>query len=389
MPGYLPTLDGWRAVAILAVLLCHASASLFSPGGIHPDAWLQSLAYKGASGVEVFFGISGLLICSRLLDECRRAGRIDLRRFYIRRACRILPASLAYLGVAGLIALARPMEVEPREWWGCLLFVRNYLPDPAHGGWYTGHFWSLSVEEHFYLLWPALLIAWGAADARRRTFALALAVASWGALDLRNRWLTGLLPGVRPMSRTDVRLDGLLWGCWMALVLADPARRARAARWLSGWRGLAATAALATFVLARLPMEKVAVAFLVPVALAATVLNPRQALGRLLEWGPLRAVGRISYSLYLWQQLFLVPNKMMSRPPLGAWQLWPGNLLAVFACATLSYVAVERPMIRLGHLLTSPARPDAGPSPPSPHLGVPDRRGMPASRRGRGLGSRI
>ena len=389
MPGYLPTLNGWRAVAILAVMACHGSASIFSPGGIYPDAWLQAIAYRGASGVEVFFGISGLLICSRLLDERRREGRIDLRRFYVRRCCRILPASFVYLGVVGLIALARPLAIDPRELSACLLFVRNYLPDPGHGGWYTGHFWSLAVEEHFYLLWPALLIAWGAADARRRTFALTLAVAAWGALDQRNRWLTALLPGVRPLSRTDVRLDGLLWGCWMALVLADPARRARVGRWLSGWRGPAVTVALATYILARLPMEKVAVAFLVPIALAATVLNPRAALGRLLEWGPLQAIGRISYSLYLWQQLFFVPGRKLPGAPLGAWQLWPLNVAAVFACATLSYLVVERPMIRLGHLLTTPGRADAGATPPSPHVGVPDRRGEGSMRREKRKGTRV
>jgi len=389
MPGYLPTLNGWRAVAILAVMLCHGSASLFAPGGVCPEPRLQAIAYRGAGGVEVFFGISGLLICSRLLDERRREGRISLRRFYIRRACRILPASFAYLGVVGLIALARPLAIDPGEWWGCVLFVRNYLPDPGHGGWYTGHFWSLAVEEHFYLLWPALLIAWGVADARRRTFALALAVAAWGALDQRERWLTALLPGTRPLSRTDVRLDGLLWGCWMALLLADPARRAWVARGLAGWRGPAVTALLLAFILARLPMEKVAVAFLVPIVLAATVLNPREALGRLLEWGPLQAIGRISYSLYLWQQLFFVPGRKLAGAPLGAWQLWPLNVAAVFACATLSYLVVERPMIRLGHLLTPANRADAGSTPPSPHVGVPDRRGAGVSSRGRRLGSRI
>ncbi len=146
--GYLPTLDGWRAIAIVAVLLDHAVA--YSPLGQVP--WLYRLSRTGPNGVSLFFAISGFLICSRLLEEQRAFGRISLQGFYIRRACRILPPAMFYLAVIGVLALCGIVVVTGAEWWSCVFFFRNYLPASWIGqGWggYTVHYWSLAVEEHF------------------------------------------------------------------------------------------------------------------------------------------------------------------------------------------------------------------------------------------------
>src|SRR5271165_235764 len=96
--GYLPTLDGWRAIAIAAVLLDHAGS------GFHRQASWHPLLQTGADGVSLFFAISGFLICSRLLEEEQLVGRISLKGFYIRRACRILPAAFTYLVVVAVLA---------------------------------------------------------------------------------------------------------------------------------------------------------------------------------------------------------------------------------------------------------------------------------------------
>ncbi len=353
MSGYLPTLNGWRGIAILAVLLCHGSATLFAPsGGICPNRTWYDWALRGETGVDVFFGISGLLICSKLAEERRRTGRVDLRRFYVRRTFRIIPASLVFLGVLGLLTETVPLPVARWEWWSSLLYVRNYLPGLSGEGWFTGHFWSLAVEEHFYLLWPALMLLGAASEARRRILVLALLFAAWGIGEARWHCLERVWP-VPPEHRTDVRLGGLLWGCWMALVLVEPARRERMTRWLSGWRGVGFVALLGVVAVSKLPMGQVMLGFLVPFALAATVLHPGTWVGRFLECGPLQAVGKLSYSLYLWQQLFLVPPKLLPHPPLGWVQLWPWNWVATFACAAISYRLVEQPLIGLGHRWTA------------------------------------
>src|SRR5438132_7867316 len=100
--NYLPTLDGWRALAILGVMICHSCDAFFHADGPHPNAVLHALTRHGALGVDVFFGISGFLICTRLIEEHKKNGRISLKRFYVRRAFRILPPYFTYSAVLGV-----------------------------------------------------------------------------------------------------------------------------------------------------------------------------------------------------------------------------------------------------------------------------------------------
>ncbi len=367
-PGYIPTLDGWRAIAILWVMLFHGGEELFGPSGVLPSATLYRAVQAGPTGVDIFFAISGFLICSRLLAEREKTGRIDLRRFYLRRSFRILPASTAYLVVVGLLGCAGVIPLGRREVPACLMFFRNYLP-PAEDGEYTRHFWSLSVEEHFYLLWPGLIVLFATAPrARRAALAIGLAVLAWRWADTRWRVFEHLFgPHVPPKyMRTDRRLDGLIFGCWVALLVAEPAWWARLTRRLSSPVWLAMVAALLAIVCGRgVPaLARLAVPVLIPLILAGTVLRPELPAGRMLEWGPLRWVGRLSYSLYLWQQLFLIGRK--GNRPLGWLQALPLDWLAALACALASHHLIERPMIAAGRRLAARRKVRSGPveSPP-------------------------
>ena len=116
--GYLPTLDGWRAIAIVAVLLDHT----VEYSGLRHYPRLVSFTHTGPNGVSLFFAISGFLICSRLLEEKRAFGQISLRGFYIRRACRILPPAMFYLLVIGALSLCGLIIVSPGGWWSSALF---------------------------------------------------------------------------------------------------------------------------------------------------------------------------------------------------------------------------------------------------------------------------
>jgi peptidoglycan/LPS O-acetylase OafA/YrhL len=231
--GYLPTLDGWRAIAIAGVLLDHATVEIFRNSSAH------SFLRTGPNGVSVFFAVSGFLICSRLLEEKQLTGTISLKGFYLRRACRILPAAFAYLAVVGALGVFGVLTVTPLEWASCFLFFRNYLsPDWIRAGWggYTIHYWSLAVEEHFYLLWPALLAFFGRVRAGYVAAILAVTVAVWRWWDFHHHWMDRYDPGLLFGTRTDVRLDGLLLGCLAALILAEPtvARMDRAALYGAG-----------------------------------------------------------------------------------------------------------------------------------------------------------
>src|ERR1700722_18709415 len=155
--GYLPSLDGWRAVAITAVILCHAFGQESSNSKIN-----SLILNLGQQGVSLFFAISGYLITTLLVDEQQRAG-ISLRGFYIRRAFRILPPAYIYLAVLGAMGISEIIHVTPGEILSAALVYSNYWP--LHS-WFTFHFWSLSIEEHFYLLWPSLLALSGLARAK-------------------------------------------------------------------------------------------------------------------------------------------------------------------------------------------------------------------------------
>ena len=352
--GYLPTLDGWRAVAILAVMVAHAADQLLSPNGALPSAWLHGLTRYGGRGVDVFFGISGFLICSRLIEERLARGRIDLKGFYIRRCCRILPPYFAFLGVVSLLGAAGIFAVSGSELLSSLFFIRNYhtLTEPV--GWYTGHLWSLAVEEHFYLIWPGLLAMWGIRRARWGVVALSLAIGAWRVIEFRLQLGAELISGLGFYPRTDLRLDALLWGCWFALIVSTPSVKERLVRLLSGPTWTSSLVLLIACIALEPPLAMVWQSVLIPLLVVGTVVRPAGRVARLLETFPMRWIGRLSYSLYLWQQVFLVSAAVERPLPFGVIQSLPLNVGMVFGVAAISYYLVERPMIRVGHRLAAP-----------------------------------
>ncbi len=360
--NHLPTLDGWRAIAIALVLFSHGIDGLTAlvnslTGGATSAALVQArptLKLLGLLGVQIFFGLSGFLITHRLLAEETRNGRISLPGFYLRRSFRIMPAALAFLLVIGLLAAAGVLPVTWERWLATLFFMANY--SHAEPSWYLAHFWSLAVEEHFYFVWPAVFIALPALRKRcLLVLAAALAVALWRALALKFQ-LTDDSPA-QFWGRTDIQADALLWGVLLALAWDAPKARRR----LRAALAHGAAVPLLLLVLAGLQCLpttdwKLALALLtlkavlIPLALLATQLQAQSLVGRLLDSPAFVLVGRLSYSLYLWQQLFLVWDGQ-KVPALSAVQQGPWNWLALLACAALSYRFIEQPMIALGQRL--------------------------------------
>jgi peptidoglycan/LPS O-acetylase OafA/YrhL len=330
---HLPTLDGWRGLAVIGVILFH--------GRFFTNYSLTRLSIHGVSGVAVFFALSGFLICHLLLEERDRAGSINLARFYLRRFFRIIPAySIALLGIV-LVAALGAIPLNGYELPSCLLFYRNYLPlgmDEA-SGYYTAHYWSLSVEAHFYLIWPPI-VALVPRHLGRVTFMLAAGVLIWRLLE--------------PGMMGDTRMDGLFWGC-LAAIYFEPLRR-----WAEGVRFPQLWLPVGVIVVAsmRLPLSPVwhicFESILLPALIMSTVLQPQSWLSRALEWKPVAWIGTISYSLYLWQQIFL-PPLVPARGPFHSLQEPPWNVLAIFLLATLSGYLIEMPMIRWGYRVIQPS----------------------------------
>jgi peptidoglycan/LPS O-acetylase OafA/YrhL len=194
--------------------------------------------------------------------------------------------------------------------------------------------------------------------ARRRlvlVLAMALLIALWRALDFKFQ-ISGSSPAVF-WGRTDIQADGILWGVLTALLYGDAVFKKRLQQWYAhplGWPVLLATLLL----IEALPSGNWKLAFalitlkamLIPLLILGTVVQDKRLTSRVLESAPLRLVGRLSYSLYLWQQLFLVWSD--ERVAGLAWvQVFPYNLIAVFVCASLSLLLIENPLIALGHRL--------------------------------------
>ena len=151
--GRIPCLDGLRAVSISLVVAQHSWLSR-SGGAGHDDPRWRFL--NGALGVEIFFVISGYLITTLLVREAEARGRVSLRSFYVRRVLRIFPAYFAYLAVVVGLALGGLVPLSLGDLLSAVTFTWNY--SPAATSWTLAHAWSLSVEEQFYLLWPATLL---------------------------------------------------------------------------------------------------------------------------------------------------------------------------------------------------------------------------------------
>jgi peptidoglycan/LPS O-acetylase OafA/YrhL len=336
--GYLPTLDGWRTMAILWVLMGHSQVWRF---GWLSNEWLRA---SGGRGVQLFFALSGLLICNRLLREEQRFGGISLRSFYTRRFFRIQPAALTYLAVISILMLSGKI---PQVWSavaGSALMIRSFLPRTATN-WETAHFWSLAVEEQFYLFLPGFLVL-----CRRYRLAvlsaLVVAFELWRAVVMATPRLQGFTPLI--YLRTDTVIGGLLLGCVFTLALRREKMMAFAKATLYPWVALLYAAA----VFARLTFhhsrsDHALEITVYPLLLVSTMLHPGSLTSRFLELSPIRFVGRISYSLYLWQELFFDP---LVVPAPGSFR--SHTLLcwcATFACAIASYYLIETPLIRYGH----------------------------------------
>ncbi len=338
---YVPTLDGWRAVAIAMVMFSHVRL---------PGQALSQIAVYGALGVHLFLAISGFLITDRLLQEEQNRGRIRLGSFYLRRVFRILPAAFVYLAVVGVLGAARLIPMDGGQLLSSALFWRNYFVEPAAQSWYTGHFWSLAVEEHFYLLWPGLLVVLGTRRARWAAPALACAFAVWRGLDTHYGWLAAIDPAWKDLvGRSDYRMDALLWGCAAAFVWNAPALRSWLADRGRAAYGLIAISAMALLLIFEPPGYIAALAMLMPVPLILTAADPASWIGRVFERRGMRWFGRISYSVYLWQMLFLPAYGLPVS--LGIAQQFPLNVALAVGIASISYYAIEQPCRSLGRTL--------------------------------------
>jgi len=329
------SLDGLRCFSILAVVWHHAT-------GIG----------KGFLGVEIFFAISGFLITTLLLKEDEKRGSVSLTGFYRRRAFRILPPLYLYIGVVVLLGWAGRLQVAPLDVTGSAFFFHNIYFSTT---WSLEHLWSISIEEQFYLVWP---------------FILAWCLRTKG---VPGRWRAALLPGtvvlLSPLATTLLRRSSvaalrsaslnyicfgfIMFGCLVAL-LQHTARFEALYRFCTRiWFVPPAVILLCSALSTRygnrfdLTLGSTLNGLAIAMLLLWCTRNAGAMVGKLLNSRAMAQIGVLSYSIYLWQTLFLHEGNeavFAAVPWLGR---FPGNWVGCLGMAAASYYLVEQPSLRL------------------------------------------
>ncbi|QVL33802.1 acyltransferase [Telmatocola sphagniphila] len=336
---HFPGLDGIRGLAIGLVLFSHS---------VIYDQFTGLRSYgllSGHSGVSIFFVLSGYLITMLMLLEEGKTGRVSLRLFYIRRSLRLFPALWIYLGTICIIWIGGALPHHP---WHSFISSLFYFRNLVGQGHETAHLWSLSIEEQFYVFWPLLFIL-----LKRRNKTRLIIVC--GLILLITLWrvyaaTAGLASDGALYIRSDFRFDSPLYGCMLAmaqrvwpisfnaLISSNRTRSILEATGLLGltlWIGFK----LASFTYPGLDTSIVSILSLL---LVLSQLKSSEAFS-LLSLNSLVCMGKISYGLYLWQQLF---NGTLT----GGFEnirIFPFGLIATFFVAALSYWLLEKPILGL------------------------------------------
>jgi peptidoglycan/LPS O-acetylase OafA/YrhL len=353
------SLDGLRALAIGLVIFSHVATVQGSP---IPDSFFSRIDL-GNLGVRVFFVISGFLITMLLVREKEQTGTIGLRNFYLRRTLRIFPPYYVFLGVCLAATAIGWIAMSPGDFLHSVLYISNYrwLSADTWLSYPLGHTWSLAIEEQFYLIWPAALVLLGT----RRGLWTAVGFLMLVPVLRVTAYHVPLWQG-GAQHAFETAADAIAIGCALAL----------AREWL--WRQrfyralirspllLLTPALLVALDLTRdrphlfLGFSITAMNVLIALLVDRCIRTPEGRLGRLLNAAPLVYVGTMSYSLYLWQQLFLT-----GTPP-GFTGIFPLNLVLALGCAWVSFQLVEKPMNRLRARLDGRIGIASRPAPTSP-----------------------
>jgi peptidoglycan/LPS O-acetylase OafA/YrhL len=340
-----PSINGLRAISILLVILHHLAINhgLFNNFPVSgPLRIIGNFLQDGQMGVNVFFVISGFLITSLLMREEEAFGSISVKDFYIRRTLRVFPAFYFLLLVYAILQIAGDIKISAPSWITAITYTKyfNWKLD-----WYTAHAWSLSIEEHFYLVWP--LVFMGGKKARKiLALALVLLVPFFRLYGYvyTSEWINGLT--------IFTRIDAIAIGCLFAIYKDAIITRLNRHWYLFFIVSIAGLLLLQDFhaVAAAWHIPYISImlgstngtiaSLLIAVIMMYSVFGPRKYWYTFLNLKVMNYIGLLSYSLYLWQQPFLgVSNHWSTGFPL--------NIACLIVMALISYYGIEKPFLKL------------------------------------------
>lgn len=346
-------IDGLRAISIIMVLLAHAGPTM--PQILRGHFLFNFLANAGL-GVRIFFVLSGYLITKILIIEEAKTGIINIRHFFLRRMLRIFPIFYLYILVVVLLKLYyipniidKVSDVVP-----ALFYVWNYkflwVNISGNANWFLGHFWSLSMEEQFYLFWPFTFAFFYSNDSRSRFFRVLIAVIV-------------LMPVLRvasyflmPENRGQIAWmlhtggDSILIGCLGALIEKTERFKSVFIDYLNN-KWLIVFTLLFLFILSPSLSLAYGGAYQLPFGISLDnifilillfwIMYIPTIFTKFLNHKVMVNIGTLSYSLYVWQQIFLTNIYKY-------WfNLFPQNLIIVFLIGYFSYYVIEKPILRL------------------------------------------
>jgi len=332
----IPSLDGLRALSIGLVIFSHLLGTKGFPLG---ERALGAAGDVGYLGVRVFFVISGFLITSLLLKEREKTGTISLTGFYARRAFRIFPAFYAFILAMAIADALGALHLGSRDVVHALTYTMNYHYVRS---WELGHLWSLSIEEQFYLIWPALFLLAGPRHIGKVALAMIVTAPvfrlfAWYWMPYRDDVIFEAYPCV---------MDSIAAGSLLAVIQGRLAKVGWYERFLrSVWFWLLPIGIALLNTTSRVALDYITDITLMNLGIAILIDRftrvTRGPAFELLNTRALVWVGTLSYSLYLWQEPFLNHNAHTT------FTAWPLNVALAVICAVASYHLIEKPFFAL------------------------------------------
>lgn len=341
------SINGLRAISVIIIIISHLQLLHNTFGSFGNIIWLSPiLAFitDGQLVVNIFFLVSGFLITSLLLQEESRNGTISLKNFYVRRTLRIFPAYITLLVVYFILQLYGIIYIRNASWITAITYTKDFN---LAFEWYTGHIWTLSIEEQFYLFWPLIFLT-GAKI--RKIFSLSLFL---------------IVPFIRvfillhPVSFINefsifTRIDAIALGCIIALYKNEIIKILE-----PHWSKILWPSLFILFIIRYIPTTALRYnihlgALFVPMGtthgtianiligliVMYSVFGPNGLWNKMLNSKLLNFIGALSYSLYLWQQLFINKSSYWFNQ-------FPLNIICIFLAALASYYLIETPFLAL------------------------------------------
>lgn len=341
--NYFPSLDGWRAVAIILVVLGHSKFTT-SETSLY-NQFVSTFIYA-ALGVKIFFVLSGFLITSLLIKEFIKNKKVNFKFFFIKRTLRIFPVLYLYILTIFVLNNIYGLNLKSDYFLGPLLYINNF--NIFESTWLTGHTWSLAVEEQFYIIWPFVfyfmsLKAW--------LFCIILLC----AIPFLNVWWY-YNPNYYQITLGPFlkEADAIFTGSLIAQLSFKGFFSKKQKLWTNKAVVPLSILIILTiyYFMSRgmlgivlLPFGSTMVNFLIGFLLLQSILNSHTVIYRLLNQNFMIKIGIISYSLYIWQQLFIIPSKIY--PGFSNWSAFPLNILFAFLMAYISYHYYERYFLKM------------------------------------------